>query len=96
MRLTATTIRQNLLPASLTALALMAGAALIIFAMRVGVGADHKYGDRVPRTTQEICALLGAIIGDSDSPQGLSAEANQLYADDGCATVSPPSARSTP
>jgi len=42
------------------------------------------YRPAPPDTSGRICALLGAIMSDNDSPAGLSARALELYREDGC------------
>jgi len=94
MRTMARSLAAHYAPIVLIVLALSFGSAALIFALRID-RPEHPPGF-VPRSQVEICALLGAIMGDSDTPNGLMADAHQLYDEDGCAAMPPLSVTSTP
>ena len=87
MRSPARALAQHYAQIILTLLAAVLGAAALIVAVQPRDSDEHT---GPPRSQQMVCALLGAIIGDNDSPRGLSAAANQLYAEDGCGAIGPP------
>jgi len=66
----------------LSTLALLFGAAALVVALRGSHQPRHSHAP--PRTHAEICSLLGAMIGDRDVPDAMSAAAVRLYNEDGC------------